>query len=349
MPIDKIIEKTIEYLSIPSVVGHEAQFVEHLIKDFDSLGYKTEKHPGLLAVHGTEPHSIIVSAHIDRHGLISIGGGEYAYAAQYIKEIKYGLENRSSMQALESISKRFEGETVFAYHHDTYEVLGEGIINTNIEFMENGDSIFHIHEMPEIEQGIPIAYKRAAYNDGQYFKGQIDNAISIGSIYMLCENHFKGTILLSTEEEIGMSWRHIAAFLDDNKIKCDELIIIDTSPYNDFDIIDKGKVVLRTRDKSAEFNLSLVKKIEERCKTLQIPYEVKDQALLSEGKSVDQLGSTELGKLVSSTSVKWSGASIQIPTVMYHTSYETTSRACIKNYYDLLKSILIDDVFINTD
>ena len=67
------------------------------------------------------------------------------------------------------------------------------------------------------------------------------------------------------------------------------------------------------------------------------------EALLAKGKEIRQLGSTELGKLIAETGGRWSGATIQIPTVLYHTSNETTSRACIRNYYDLLANVLIED------
>jgi hypothetical protein len=70
---------------------------------------------------------------------------------------------------------------------------------------------------------------------------------------------------------------------------------------------------------------------------------VKDETLLAKGKTVEQLGSTELGKLIKNTAGRWSGASVQIPTLMYHTSNETTSLAAIGNYYRFLSNILIQD------
>ena len=41
------------------------------------------------------------------------------------------------------------------------------------------------------------------------------------------------------------------------------------------------------------------------------------------------------------TKGRLNGATIQIPTTEYHTSYETTSRVCIESYYALLHDILI--------
>lgn len=98
--IETVIAKTMEYLAVPSVVGHEQFFIDYLKKDFEAIGMQGVKHHGLLEIHGDKPHAAIVCAHIDRHGLISLGKGEYAYAAQFIREIKYGEANRASRREL---------------------------------------------------------------------------------------------------------------------------------------------------------------------------------------------------------------------------------------------------------
>jgi putative aminopeptidase FrvX len=87
--IDLIVKKTKEYLSVPSVVGHEKVFMEYLQDDFEDAGFTVFDYEGLLAVQGSAPDSAIICAHIDRHGLISLGDDEYVYAAQYMREIKY--------------------------------------------------------------------------------------------------------------------------------------------------------------------------------------------------------------------------------------------------------------------
>jgi len=343
MTADSIIAKTIDYISIPSVVGHEGFFMRHLAREFSGLGFSVETGEGILAVKGKEPASAIICAHIDRHGLISLGNGEYAYAAQYVKEIKYGQNNRASQTELESISRRFTGEKVYAYDPDTSERLGDGMIESCKPFMAGGDSIFYVLGMPHAELGMPVAYARTAAQEGDYLKGQIDNAISLGVVHTLCKNGFSGTLLLTTEEEIGKSAKHLARWLDKEEIESKELIILDTSPYKGSEVVDKGTVVLRNRDKSESFNKELVDRLKARCDALNIPYQVKDEMLLAQGKEVRQLGSTELGKLIAETKGRWSGATIQIPTVLYHTSNETTSCSCIENYYRLLANIVFED------
>ena len=104
--IDLIIQKTAEYLAVPSVVGHEQVFMKFLRNDFEKLGLSVFRNDGVLEVQGKKPKEAIICAHIDRHGLISLGDDEYVYAAQYMKEIKYGENNLSSRVQVESIARR---------------------------------------------------------------------------------------------------------------------------------------------------------------------------------------------------------------------------------------------------
>lgn len=340
-----LLAKTMEYLSIPSVVGHEELFTDHLEHDFKSLGLTVNRHLGLLEVSGKTPHAAIVCAHIDRHGLIGIGNGDFAYAAQYVRRNKYDEPNVHSKVEMERIIDRFENEDVYAYDSDGARV-GHGKITQCRKCDDTGSAIFHVAGMEDVDVETPLAYARTARITGHYLKGQIDNAISIGALYALFQNGFQGTALLTTEEEIGKSWLHIANYLNVKDLATQDLLVIDTSPFSgDIDPIKEGYVVLRTRDFRSEFNAELLKKFKERCRALEIPFIIKDAYLQSLGRTTDQLGATELGRLIEHAKGRWSGSTIQIPTFAYHTSKETTSKIAMQNYYALLHSILIDDPF----
>ena len=341
--IESIVSKTIEYLGVPAVVGHEQLFMDLLEWDFNKLKLSVYRHERYIAVSGKEPLSAILCAHIDRHGLISIGDDEYVYAAQYMKEIKYGENNRLARQQLESIAKRFESEEIFAYDDDSGERLGKGVIETCNPCMLNGDALFFVQDMETIESGVPLAYARTASFEDSHLKGQIDNVISLGVVYELFKQGFQGTAILATEEEIGKSWLHIKAYLELEKAETQNLIVIDTSPYADQDIIEEGHIVFRGRDMSGKFNKTLVQLLRNRADDLGLSYQVKDEVMLASGKTVEQLGSTELGRLIQNTDGKWNGATVQIPTLMYHTSNETTTTQAIENYFLFLSNILIDD------
>ena len=342
MPFETVALKTVEYLTVPSVVGHEQPFIDYLAKDFKRLGLKVTRIKGGLAIFGDRPETNIVTAHIDRHGLISLGDGRYAYAAQYIKRNKYNEDSPSTLNMLHAISKCFDNEFVFAYCSETGEKLGGGVIfDCEDAFAEGDDAIFHVRGMKDMEPNTPIAYARGTVSTATELKGQIDNVISLGMIYTLFQNGYQGTALLCTEEEIGKSWVHLANWLDENNKEEQNLFVLDTSPYRESNPIENGWVVLRNRDKSAVFNLDLVNKVKERCKELDIPYQIKDEYFYSLGLQTTDLGSTELGRLALETDGKLNGATIQIPTNEYHTSYETTSRVCIESFYALLHDLLI--------
>lgn len=341
--IKTVISKTIEYVSMPAVVGHEQLFMAALHRDFSALGLSVYPYESALVVSGNTPHSAIISAHLDRHGLMSIGNDEYVYAAQYIKEIKYGENNRLAEQQLESIARRFEGEKVYAYDPENGRVLGSGVIEACNPHMLGGDALFFIDDMPTIRSGMPLAYARPASYEHAHLKGQIDNAISLAVIYALFEQGFQGTAILTTEEEIGKSWLHIQSCLDVQQIETQSLLVLDTSPYADKTVIDKGALVFRARDMSGVFTSALVEALQARATDLGLPFETKDQAMLAAGKTVAQLGSTELGRLIEGTQGRWNGATVQIPTLMYHTSSETTTDKAIENYCRFLRDILIDN------
>lgn len=338
----QIIDKTLEYLEIPAVVGHEGFFMNHLAREYAQLGLDVKQWPNILAISGTKGTESILSAHIDRHGLISIGNGEYAYAGQYIREIKYGQNDRSSQKMLASIHDRFVGEQVYAYDPATGKQLGEGtIIACDPSLQRGGDAVFHVEGMEYLPVNIPVGYARKGRDHGGFLKGQIDNALSLAAIYVLFKNGYQGTALLTTEEEIGKSWSHLQDYLTEECIATDRLIILDTSPYKEHRFVKDGYVVLRNRDKSAVFNTDLTNKIAAYCNEAKVPHHFKDKYFLGQGLGVEDLGSTELGRLIMGTARQWTGASIQIPTLEYHTSYETTTHKAIGNFYRLLSDLFI--------
>lgn len=346
MPFETVVMKTVEYLTVPAVVGHERPFIDHLLQDFKRLGMKVERIEGGIAVFGDNPTSNIITAHIDRHGLISLGDGKYAYAAQHIKREKYKEDSESTSRMLHAISERFDNEFVYAYDSNTGEKLGGGVIMDAEDHFETGDeAIFHIRGMKDMDIDVPIAYARGSISNSVELKGQIDNVLSLGVIYTLFQNGYQGTALLCTEEEIGKSWVHLENWLNENKAGEQNLFVLDTSPYRETNPVANGWVTLRNRDKSAVFNLKLVEEIKARCEELNIQYQVKDEYFMSLGLEIEDLGSTELGRLVQGTDGRLSGVTIQIPTTEYHTSYETTSRVCIESYYALLHDLLIKNPY----
>lgn len=340
--IELLLAKTIEYLTVPAVVGHEHVFMRHLKSDFAKLGLNIQEYDGLLEVSGNTPLSAIVCAHIDRHGLISLGGGQYAYAAQYMRETKYGERNLNSEAEMKSIIDRFAGETIYAYDDATGKKIGKGLISKAEECPTIGHALFNVDDMIDVQEGTALAYRRTAELTDEYFKGQLDNTLSIGTVYALFKSGFQGTALLTCEEEIGKSWVHIRNYLQTKNISTQNLIVIDTSPFINRAPIKEGRLVFRNRDRHGVFNSMMLEEFKKRCKVLDIPIVIKDEFILSlPGKTLENIGSTELGRLINHTEGQWSGTTVQVPTLSYHTSRETTSKTAILNYFRFLKDILI--------
>ena len=57
----------------PSVVGVEDAFFRVLRRELEEYPVTVRRYHGLLVAQGSDPHSIYVSAHVDRHGLLCTG------------------------------------------------------------------------------------------------------------------------------------------------------------------------------------------------------------------------------------------------------------------------------------
>lgn len=340
--VSKIITKTDEYLKVPSVVGHEKPFLDHLRQEYEALGYAVIRADNIVAVSGNDPDSVYLSAHVDRHGILSIGNGDYRYAAHAVKNYKYDEDtNSTNMSLLQNICTQFEAEKIYAYGRWSGDVIASGGVEECHFCTMRSNLIFNIEDMDDMPEGIPVAYAHDCVEKGDYIAGQLDNALSVAVISGLFEAGFQGTAIFTAEEEIGKSWKHLAGFMQSHDIETDRLIVLDTSPYDTSDYADAGKIVLRNRDSLGVFNASMVNGLKKTCEALNLAFDVKDETLTALGKKENQLGRTELGRLIHEHKNRWSGATVQIPTFNYHTNNESTTRLAICNVMGLLAEYCI--------
>ena len=336
MSIEQILQKTEEYLQIPSVVRFETPFISHLISDFEKLGYKTNYQTGILEISNKNlnPNTPTLAAHLDRHGLIKNNQNQFEYAAFNAKTF-YGLPN-STRNIFQKAAKRYLGETVLAYNPNTGEILDSGDIDY-FEFDELEQKLFYdvIGIDKNLPKNTPLMLKpTSSLILNNKISGQIDNTISIAVIYQLLKSGFDGTILLSCEEEIGNSYKYITNFLNsknNSSTSKNKIICLDTTPFDNLAEINSGVVMLRTRDEFSKFDSNLNLELEQKLKQNNIPYNFKDK-LIPNSKP---LGKTELGRVILNS--QFSGISIQIPTTNYHSNQETTSINALENYYKTLK------------
>lgn len=345
MSLQEILAKTEEYLSVPSVVRFEHPFIDHLSDDFNTSGYEVEKQDRLLVVHKKGIRSPkVVTAHIDRHGIVVNDDGNFEYAAFNAKR-HYADENDSSETIFKNSGERFKGEGVYAYDAKG-RILGEGIVKDFSYDFGRKDLFFEIEGLEGLPVGVAVAYKSPLAREGGNVSSQIDNAVSVAVAYQLVKDGFDGTLIFPTEEEIGRSWQHIANYLSSQGIASQEIITLDTTPYDDSRAIDEGLVVLRNKDENGVFNPDLVARLRDACDTQGMRYEMKDavieaqNAQLPEGAKPKPLGKTELGRIVQHTASRLNGATVQLPTTGYHTNHETTSELALGNFYEALVRLL---------
>jgi hypothetical protein len=99
----------------PSVVGCEDAFFRSLKRELEEVGVNVQYYQGILVAQGKEPESLVLSAHIDRHGLLCTGANEFQYAA-FIASNQSELTGDSvSEQMMYTIDNRFQGQRVQAH------------------------------------------------------------------------------------------------------------------------------------------------------------------------------------------------------------------------------------------
>ena len=70
-----------QLIRVPSVTGAEHSFLLYLKRELEEIGIKTQYYDGLLVAQGKNPTKGMLSAHIDRHGVICTGPNEFQFAA----------------------------------------------------------------------------------------------------------------------------------------------------------------------------------------------------------------------------------------------------------------------------
>ncbi|WP_373034952.1 peptidase M42 [Sulfurimonas sp.] len=334
----------------PSVVGAEHPFFLSLKRELDELGIKTTLYEGILVAQGSEPERGMLSAHIDRHGLICTGPNEFQYAA-FMTQNRGDLTGDSfSEQTYMDIVERFKEQVVQAYEPWSGSYLGLGTIDNAYICERRKNLVFEVKGLEHLISGTPVAFVDTLTNKGGFLSAQLDNVLSAAVIVHLYQSGYKGTAFFTAQEESGKSWRFLLEWFRRFDTNTDQLLVLDTSPYPTREIAQKQDIVLRNRDANAEFNSPLTKNIEELCKKNDIVYSFKDIYLEQNNKHLEEqglakksLGSTEMGRLISSSQGAIQGTTLQVPTIGYHTTSETASVKSVSSMLKILKEMYIKE------
>ena len=327
----------------PSVVGTEDSFFRVLRRELEELGIAVERHSGILIARGNDPGGVLLSAHIDRNGLVCTGPNEFQYAA-FIAGNRGELTGDSvSEQMMATIADRFTGQRVQAHLPYIGTYIGQGTISSGYLCPKRHNLIFELDGLDYLDPGTPIAFLDRLTLSESSISAQLDNVVSVAMILYLYSIGFQGTALFTAQEEAGRSWRYALAWLQRESISTNRLLVLDTSPYPTQEAASQQDLVLRHKDASAEFDPLFTAEIQKRCDALGISYTFKDewierQNLLREKNF--SLGRTELGRLIAAGEGQISGTTLQIPTTGYHTAQETASLSSIYAAIGLLSTFI---------
>ena len=327
----------------PSVVGTEDSFFRVLRRELEEVGARVQYFQGVLVAQGNAPDDLILSAHIDRHGLLCTGPNEFQYAA-FIAGNQSDLTGDSvSEQMLDAIQGRFTGQRVQAHLPYAGTYLGQGSITQSFICPERKNLIFELDGLDFLPPGTPISFlDRLQIADG-FLSAQLDNVLSVAMLVHLFRCGFQGTALFTAQEEAGRSWRYALSWFQRQKLTTQRLLVLDTSPFPTRETATAQQLVLRRKDASGHFAAELTGELEQRCREMEITYVHKDAYVEARNASSARpvsLGRTELGRIVAATSGRINGTTLQVPTTGYHTAHETASLASVSAALDLLKTFL---------
>ncbi|MGB3492181.1 MAG: hypothetical protein WBA57_05605 [Elainellaceae cyanobacterium] len=325
----------------PAVVGSEDSFFRVLRRELEEVGATVEYYYGVLVAQGNRPEDLVLSAHIDRHGLLCTGPNEFQYAA-FIAGNQGELTGDSvSEQMLNTIENRFQGQRVQAHLPYTGTYLGQGCITHSYICPERRNLIFEVDGLEYLQPGTPVAFLDRLQFDGGYMFAQLDNVISAAILIFLFRCGFQGTALFTAQEESGRSWRHALSWFQRQQLTTQRMIALDTSPYHNREAADAQQVVLRRKDASADFAAAITQELADRCEQMGITYGYKDDYITAQNQTRTKpysMGRTEMGRLIAATDGAISGTTLQIPTTEYHTPNETASLSSVAAMIRLLRS-----------
>jgi hypothetical protein len=296
-----------------------------------------------LVAQGNIPDRLILSAHIDRHGLLCTGPNEFQYAAFIAGNQSEQTGESVSEQMMGSIADRFLGQRVQAHLPYTGTYQGQGCITGSYICPQRRNLIFELSGLEYLQPGTPVSFLDRLRISENHISAQLDNVLSVALVIHLYRLGFQGTALFTAQEEAGRSWRYALAWFQRQQLWTERLMVLDTSPYPTREAAEEQDVVLRRKDANGGFAAALTQELTERCDACTIRYSFKDayvEQLNATRTKPLSLGRTELGRLVAATAGRLNGTTLQIPTTGYHTTSETTSIRSVVCVLRLLLSFL---------
>jgi putative aminopeptidase FrvX len=329
----------------PSVVGAEHAFFRELERELHFRGVKVTWYEGLLVAQGTDPNSVMFSAHIDRHGLMCTGPNEFQYAAFIAGSRSDLLGNSVSEDLMLKILDRFKDEQAYGYEPWSGSYIATGQIKNTYICDKRKNLTFELEGMSHLVAGTPVAFVDQLDVTDDCYSGQLDNVLTAACLVHLFDLGFQGTAFFTAQEEAGKSWRYLLEWFRRFGTKQNNLIVVDTSPFPVAEVKNQ-QLVLRYKDANAPFNKKLANRIAKICDKKNISYIFKDQYVEEQNKILSQqgqknysIGSTEMGRIIAASDGLVDGTTIQIPTSGYHTLRETATKSSCADFLNVLQEL----------
>jgi len=333
-------------LRSPSVVGAEHSFFRVLQRELEERGARVTWYEGVLVAQGANPHSMMLSAHIDRHGLMCTGPNEFQYAAFVAGARSDLLGNSVSEELMKKIQGRFVDVPVYAYEPWSGTYRGRGRIEQTYICPNRNNLIFELSEMEHLVAGTPVAFFDQLAVTKHAISGQLDNVLCAAVLVYMFQLGFQGTAFFTAQEEAGKSWRYLLEWFLRFGGRTNQLLVVDTSPYPDYETATQQQLVLRNKDANGQFNQALTHRMKNICDELGISVQFKDEyverqneSLRAQGLPESSLGSTEMGRIIQASKGLVDGTTLQIPTSGYHTMQETASIQSVLDFMRVLQAI----------
>ena len=343
MEFDDLVDLLRELLRCPSVVGAEHSFFRVLQRTLEERGARVTWYEGLLVAQGDDPESSLISAHIDRHGLVCTGPDEFQYAAFVAGGRSDLLGNSVSEQMMAKVADRFRSLPVWGYEPWSGAYCGTGTILDAHVCPYRSNLVFTIEGLSHLVAGTPVALRDTLRQVNGRLVGQLDNVLTAAVLVHLFGLGYRGTAFFTAQEESGRSWRYLLEWFRRFGSPTRKLVVLDTSPFPDVESADAQQVVLRRQDAHANFDPETTAALEQCCRQLGHAYLFKDQFVeernrqaLARGDKPQSLGSTELGRVMMASEGWVGGTTLQIPTTGYHTMEESASIASCKSFLEIL-------------
>jgi hypothetical protein len=334
----------------PSVVGAEHAFFRVLQRELEERGARVTWYEGLLVAQGRRPQSLMLSAHADRHGLICTGPNEFQYAASVSGARSDLLGNSISESLMKKIASRFHDNHVYAYEPWSGAYRGQGKIQRAYICEYRNNLIFEVEGLAHLVAGTPVAFRDKLRVTEESLMGQLDNVLTVAALVYLFEAGFEGTAFFTAQEEAGKSWRYLLEWFRRFGGSTNQLLVVDTSPFPDFNAASQQQLILRNKDANAQFNVSLTARLATTCQSLgysslhkDVYVENQNIQALARGDEPTSIGSTEMGRIIRASQGLVDGSTLQIPTSGYHTMEESAPIASVQAFLHVLLSLAQDD------